>query len=100
VEESVKEIPKSLRTEVLTAVEMSLLVFWSVRACGLVDRYHHVSDMYYLCLQGCRWRQYFSLKCYCNHNFCLCEITSALKESVEKIFGSKNEEARNGRYFK
>jgi hypothetical protein len=40
------------RSEVLTAVKMSILVFWVVTPCGLVGRYQRFGRAYYLCLQG------------------------------------------------
>jgi hypothetical protein len=33
-----------MRFETLTAVKMSILVFWVVTPCGLVDRYQRFGD--------------------------------------------------------
>jgi hypothetical protein len=34
-----------MRSEVLTEVKMSMLVFWVVTPCGLVDRYQHFGNV-------------------------------------------------------
>jgi hypothetical protein len=40
-----------MRFEVLTAVKMSILVFWVVTQCGLVGRYQRFGGTYCLHLQ-------------------------------------------------
>jgi hypothetical protein len=40
-----------VRFEVLTAVKISILVFWVVTSCGLVGRYRHFGGTYCLDLQ-------------------------------------------------
>jgi hypothetical protein len=40
-----------LRSEVLTGMNMSKLVFWVVAPCGLVGKYHHFEGTYCLHLQ-------------------------------------------------
>jgi hypothetical protein len=47
-----------MRFEVLTAMKMPLLIFWIVTPYGLVDRYQHFRETYFLHLQASRWRQY------------------------------------------
>jgi hypothetical protein len=39
-------------TEVLTSVNMSVLVFWVVTPCGLLSRYQRFGGTYCLHLQG------------------------------------------------
>jgi hypothetical protein len=41
-----------MRSEVLTTVKMSILVFWVVTPCGLIGRYQRFGGIYYLHLQG------------------------------------------------
>jgi hypothetical protein len=40
------------RFEVLTAVRMTMLLFWVVSPCRLVSRYQHFEETYCLYLQG------------------------------------------------
>jgi hypothetical protein len=48
-----KRAPTShMRSVVLTAVKMSMLVFWVVTPCGLVGRYQRFRGTYCLLLQG------------------------------------------------
>jgi hypothetical protein len=41
-----------MRFGVITAVKMSLMVFWAVTPCGIVDRYRRFGGTYCLQLQG------------------------------------------------
>jgi hypothetical protein len=41
-----------MRSEVLTAVRMSILVLWIVTPCGLVGTYQRFGETYCLHLQG------------------------------------------------
>jgi hypothetical protein len=50
------------RFAVLTAVKMSMLVFWVVTPCGLVCKYQPAGGTYCLHLQSLRWMQYATPK--------------------------------------
>jgi hypothetical protein len=55
-----QSILQCMKYEVLTAVNMSLLVFRVVTPCGLAGRYQHFGGTYCPHLQSWKWRQCFS----------------------------------------
>jgi len=49
-----------MRSKVLTAMKMSVLIFWVVTPYGFVGKYQLYEGTYCFHLHGWRWKQYVS----------------------------------------
>jgi hypothetical protein len=72
-----------MRSEVLTVVNISLLVFWVVTPCGFVARYQRFVGIYCLHLQVVTT---LKTKIYIEFLFCIC--STGIGDDAGSTFGS------------